>query len=66
MRNKYLLKYRVFERYSWAWRSREALFNAYSEMVEFINEIKKGTECLKPEDIRIDCAFELRQIDIVC
>ena len=64
MHKKFLLKYRVLNHYVWQWEDRESLFDTKEEMTDFVNGIKKGTMVLKPEDIKIECAFELNEIDI--
>lgn len=61
---KFLLKYRILNHYAWQWEDREAWFSTKEEMVDFIKDIKMGTMVLKPEDINIECMFELNEINI--
>ena len=64
MHKKFLLKYRVLNYYAWEWEDRESWFDTKEEMMNFIKDIKQGTMVLKPEDIKIKCAFALNEIDI--
>lgn len=64
MHNKFLLRYRALNHYAWRWEDRESWFDTKEEMMDFIKDIRKGTMVLKPEDIKIQCAFELNEIDI--
>ena len=64
MHKKFLLKYRVFNHYSWEWDDLESWFDTKEELLDFIKDIKKGTMVLKPEDIEINGVFELNELDI--
>ena len=47
--------------YKWQWENREFYFDTKDEMIYFI---ENGTEYTKPEDIRVEAAFELNKINI--
>ena len=64
MNKHFLLKYRSLNHYLWRWEDKEKWFDTKEEMISFIKDIKKGTMVLNPEDIKINCAFELNEIDI--
>lgn len=64
MYKKFLLTYRVLNPYLWRWEDRESRFDTREEMIDFIKDLKKGTMLLKPEDIVIDRAYELNDVDI--
>lgn len=61
MYKKYLLKCSTINHYTERWVDREFYFDTKEEMIDLI---KNGTVYTKPEDIRVESAFELNKIDI--
>lgn len=61
MYKKYLLKCSTMNHYKGWWEDREFYFETIEEMQNFI---KNGTDYTKPEDIKVEAAFELNKIDI--
>lgn len=64
MDKRFLLTYHVFNRYQWRWEDRKSWFDTYDSMATYINELKKGTKLLLPEDVKIEGAFELKKVDL--
>lgn len=61
MYKKFLLKCSTLNHYKGCWQDREFYFDTKEDMMYFI---KNGSEYTKPEDIRVEAAFELNKIDL--
>ena len=61
MHKKFLLKCSVNNHYKGWWEDTEFYFDTKEEMIDFI---KNGTGYTKPEDIRVEAAFELNRINL--
>ena len=61
MYKNFLLKYQVFNLYTYRWEDRTGFFDTEEEMIDFITN---GDEVWKPDAIRVECAFKLEKFDI--
>ena len=61
MYKRFLLKCNVYDLYKDKWKDDEFYFDFKEEMINFI---KNGTKYIKPEDIKVEAAFELNKIDL--
>ena len=60
MYKRFLLKCDIYNHYKGWWENTEFYFDTKEEMIDFI---KNGTDYTKPQDIRVQSAFELNKID---
>lgn len=61
MYKRFLLKCDIYNHYKGWWENTEFYFDTKEEMIDFI---KSGTDYTKPQDIRIQAAFELNRINL--
>lgn len=61
MYKNFLLKCDIYNHYKGWWENTEFYFDTKEELIDFI---KNGTDYTKPQDIRIQAAFELNRIDL--
>lgn len=62
MYKRYLLKCRImYDSWLGDYMDMDFYFDTEEEMIDFI---KNGNESFNPEDIKVECAFELNKIDI--
>ena len=61
MYKRFLLKCSILNHYKRCWQDGEFYFDTKEDMIHFI---KNGSEYTKPDDIRVEAAFELNKIDL--
>ena len=61
MYKKFLLECSTLNHYKRCWQDREFYFDTKEDMIHFI---KNESEYTKPDDIRVEAAFELNKIDL--
>lgn len=59
--NKFLLKCSIRNNYKQCWENRELYFTTKEIMVDFV---KNGNESIKPEHIKVECAYELVKVEM--
>ena len=61
MYKRFLLKCSTLNHYKGCWQDREFCFDTKEDMIHFIKNVSEYT---KPDDIRVEAAFELNKIDL--
>lgn len=62
MYKRFLLKCDIYNHYKGWWEENtELYFDTKEEMIDFI---KNGTDYIRPQDIRVQAAFELNKIGL--
>jgi hypothetical protein len=63
MYKKFMLKCDILNAYKGIWHNENFYFDTKEEMEYFV---KHGTEYIKPNEIKIEAAFELKKIENPC